>query len=249
MWLSLIRNTEWSQFLDLASPSFFEVLPARAVASQLKELFSNLTSSARARTVRSQTADRLQRAQVGVSLVPLSEGAPTDSGGPEVRQANGEAVLRLYFEQLFRSDVALLDLRGERFSSQSPGELQWDPKPLYVEWESTFLTNVRNLYRGFYGGNDELFRTAILELQLKPAEEIFRRHFGQGEQRSVPFRLSDFQRTFHEAFVRCRDAGNVLHPNFIPLGLYLTSLYGHLEKLNQTFDVRASIERVLALPT
>ncbi len=52
------------------------------------------------------------------------------------------------------------------------------------------------------------------------------------------FEAKHFHATFHEVFVRCRDAGATLHRNFLALGLHLACLYDALESLAVTFDVR-----------
>lgn len=41
--LRSLRGSEWSQLADHVSPSFFEVLPARTLWRQARELGGNLT--------------------------------------------------------------------------------------------------------------------------------------------------------------------------------------------------------------
>ena len=69
---------------------------------------------------------------------------------------------------------------------------------------------------------------------------VFRQHFGSGDQRSVTFSLAHFRSTFHETFLICKREGVRLSAEFVSLGLMLACLYEHLEKLNADFDVRAA---------
>jgi hypothetical protein len=91
---------------------------------------------------------------------------------------------------------------------------------------------------------DDVFDEALRRLDLDAARDVFLAHFGDGEQRSVRFRTESFHASFHEAFVRCRDAGRSLHPDFVALGIYLACLYDGLEALERPFDVRAAYEKV-----
>jgi hypothetical protein len=45
------------------------------------------------------------------------------------------------------------------------------------------------------------------------------------------FRLQDFRDSFHKIFVSCKQNKTSLHPEFLPLGLLLFSLYEHAEEL------------------
>ncbi|MFL5320670.1 MAG: hypothetical protein ACJ790_13495 [Myxococcaceae bacterium] len=243
MWLNLVRNTEWATFIDLVSPSFFEVLPPTALSGQAKELISNYVSRARFLRVREEIAASLDATALGVDM---RSALPKNASNTELtdfeKQARGDAVLRLFFHQLFSSDTAVLDLRSRSFAADET-RLVWNPSPLFVRWEPDFLPPLRDLYVGFYSDDAARFRSGLEALKLTAAEDVFRQHFG-GQSGVVQFRLADFQKSFHQAFVRCREAGSRLHGNFLPLGLFLACLYEHLEKLGQPLDVRAAFERV-----
>jgi hypothetical protein len=119
---------------------------------------------------------------------------------------------------------------------------------VYVRWDPEFLAAVRDLYGGYYLGETARFDAAIDRLSLQPARDVFLSHFGGGDQREVRFERSTFVHTFHDAFIACRDASAApggaarapLHGNFLALGLYLATLYEHLERLGLEFDVRAA---------
>lgn len=240
MWLSLVRNTEWSAFLDMVSPSLFDVLPPSALRGQAKELISNYV-----------TRPRFIRVREDVAALVESSGLPITMRGAlpkrtelteQQKRGRAEAVLRLFFHQLFRTDTPLLDLRFRSFSAEDSGRLVWNPAPLYLKWEPDFLPHARDLYLGLYGEDDQRFRDALEALSLTPAEDILRAHFGRD---GGTFSLADFQKSFHQAFVKCRDAGMRLHGNFLPFGLSLASLYEHLEALAVKLDVSAAMRSQL----
>lgn len=165
-------------------------------------------------------------------------GAPLDA---QARRRQGDAALRLYFRQILRWDEVVVDLRAAAFRS-SGADLSWSPRPLWARWDPRFRDGLRELYRGFYAGDDQRFRAGLGALGMLAGEDVFRATFGGDDQRRVAFTVKGFQRTFHQVFVRCRDAGDELPGGVLPLGLTLGCLYQQLETLGGTYDVRAAFE-------
>ncbi|MGZ6078000.1 MAG: hypothetical protein ACXWK6_09355, partial [Myxococcaceae bacterium] len=139
--LELLRKTEWLLFVDLVSPSFFEVLPGRV----LRQEFARLSSSTRDRA-----GFAALRAARGPGLAPLglawtertSESAPPlDDEAP---RREGHAALRLYFHQLLHWDEVVVDQRAAAFRSPG-GAVQWGPRPLWTRWEPPFRDGVRDV--------------------------------------------------------------------------------------------------------
>lgn len=234
-----LRGTEWAQLLDYVSPSFFDVLPARAIWKQLREIGGNVGNG-----------DRVQAARQSVEAALAEIGHPVRVGGEAPaglraldqldeaqRSARGQRALEIYFSQIAGDAPTLVDLRAATFAGGGD-DLHWNPRPLLVEWDPAFQSALRDLYGGFYRDDDPRFRAALAELGIGAAEDVFREHFGADDQRAVRFKAAAFQATFHEVFVRCRDAGVSLHHNFLALGIYLGCLYDHLEALHLPFDVR-----------
>jgi hypothetical protein len=242
--LRSLRGTEWSQLADYVSPSFFEVLRAGQILSQVKELVGNARDRAGFESAAGRSAEALSGRGIPVSIQPDWPGgaeplAPEDA---PARRELGQRVLETYFGQLAGASSALLDLRAARFTG-SVDEPVWSPQPFWIEWDPGFLSGIRDVYAGFYGDDEERFQAGLSSLDLTPAGEVFREHFGTGDQRAVRFEARHFHATFHEAFVRCREAGVTLHRNFLALGIYLACLYDHLESLGQAFDVRDAYAR------
>jgi hypothetical protein len=247
MVLRTLRGTEWSQLGDYVSPSFFEVLPARALWAQLRELGGNARDgrgfAVAARAVETHLASLGSPVRIGGEGDGAAPGLDAlDEAG---RRARGQRVLEVYFAQLVGAPATILDLRASRFEGRAD-DLHWRPRPLWLRWEPDFLEGLRDLYAGFYDGDDARFRAALAALGLSAAEDVFREHFGGDDQSAVRFEAATFQATFHEAFVRCRDEGTRLHRNFLALGIYLGCLYDHLEALGLAFDVRAAWQRASA---
>lgn len=232
----LVAGTEWSHFTDYLSPSFFDVVPARELRRVLGTLSGNYMRPRRFRDVVQTRDEHLARARVPVSLGP-------DRVPPAVEGGIGDAILELYFHQIYAGDTAILDVRSNAFRPNADG-LRWRPASIYLQWDPEFLDALRRLYRGYYGGDEREFEGALAHLRLEPARDIFLSHFGSGDQREVAFDMATFHDTFHEAFVACREGGEQLHGDFIGLGLYLATLYEHLESVGGAWDVRAAWARV-----
>lgn len=223
---------------DFVSPSFFDVLPARTLWTEGRRLLG----SRRDRAGFDELVERLRPVVSGEPVgIEIVDSLP--ASGPEEPALRGEAILRLYFAQIAHLDAVALDLRHANFAS-ADGRLLWKPRPLFTTWTPAFTQGVRDLYAGFYFGDDALFHDAAGRLDLTPAVDLFIEQFGDGDQRSVTFEQEAFKASFHRVFVRCREAGNTLDPGFIGLGLMLGSLYEHLSTLGVPLDVRGAFEAV-----
>jgi hypothetical protein len=232
----VVRGTEWRQLVDVATPAFFHVLPGKALRGAVRGLVGRWRDHAGFLALRAERAESLAAASIPVRLGGLDQ-----SSDPASARERGEWLLQLYFHQLLVDDRAILDLRAKRFSPVAEG-LAWDPKPLWVRWDPGFLGGLREIYGGFYASDDAAFSRGLERLGIDCARETFLEHFGGGDQRAVRFEMAKLTDTFHRTFVKCREAGAVLHADFVPLGLYLAALYEHLETLGGDFDVRGAWE-------
>ncbi|MDJ0848192.1 MAG: hypothetical protein QNK04_07440 [Myxococcota bacterium] len=242
MLVGAVRGTEWSQFLDYVTPSFFDVVGVRDLLSQGQEMAANLANGRGFRELQGAHTRTLAAREIPVRIGV----SPGEAGSPDDPRALGQRILEVYFAQLFAGDTAILDLRADGWAWPSGEEApSWRPRALWVRWEPGFLDAVRDLYRGFYQEDDARFEEGLRALRLEPAGEVLRAHFGEGDQRAVRFESRVFHSSFHEVFLRCRDEGVSLHRNFLALGLYLACLYDGLEELGP-LDVRDAFERATA---
>jgi len=246
--LRWVRGTEWRWFLDFASPAFFDVMPLGSLSSAVRGLLRGTADADGFRRARVETEKRLRERGIGVRLRPTEAvDWPADSAvlAPEARRALGQRALEIYFAQLFAGDTSLLDLRAGRLAPADDGDVLWAPRAAWVHWDRGFLAALRDLYAGFYRDDEARFARGVSALGLEAAAPALRAHFGSGDQRAVRFATAEFQASFHEVFVRCRDAGATLHADFLPLGIALACLYDGLEALGMPLDVRDAFERAV----
>ena len=235
-----LRGSSWSRFFAYASPALFDVIPARDLISQSRELFSNRRDAESFNQVRDKIGGLLQRSELDVELTDGPR-APGETGLADLPESNrqqaGQRILEIYFMQVFAGPEALLDLRGEKFTRSEQGGLRWRPGALYVHWEPEFLQGVRSLYTGFYLGDEAQFEVALRLLQIEGSGGLLRNLLGQDDPRRARFSTKTFHTNFHELFVSFRDRGLAIHRNFLPLGVCLMSLYDSLDALGVELDV------------
>ena len=235
-----LRGSSWSRFFAYASPALFDVIPARDLISQSRELLSNRRDAESFNQVREKIGGLLQRSELDVELTDGPR-APGETGLADLPESNrqqaGQRILEIYFMQVFASPEALLDLRGEKFTRSEQGGLRWRPGALYVHWEPEFLQGVRSLYTGFYLDDEAQFEVALRLLQIEGSGGLLRNLLGQDDPRRARFSTKTFHTNFHELFVSFRDRGLAIHRNFLPLGVCLMSLYASLDALGVELDV------------
>lgn len=158
----------------------------------------------------------------------------------------GETVLRLYFAQLKNPEGLCLDLRPRHFKFAG-NSLVFSPNNIWFSFREEFRVGLMNLYRGFYFDDDELFEQALKTIGLtknlsskedEELKELFRKHFGPGDQEEVVFDLDHFKESFYELFKFFMDHEVALEKDFMFLGIYLVGLYMNLENLNVPLNVR-----------
>ena len=241
MLANILRNTEWKQLTSFVSPAFFDVLPPRKLYRRARALLMARDAPAYKAAV---TARRAALRALPLSIVIAEQADKTPPVDDGLGQgANGERIVTLYFQQLFDHADTLLDLRTSSLRDQQQG-LVWSPAAWVAHWDPAFIKALRDVYRGFYANQDATFRRGLAALDLAACEDLFREHFGS-DQRAHVFRTKEFVATFHKVFLRCRDHGIELHPDFLALGIYLACLHDALDARGQPVDVRACFERVV----
>lgn len=237
----ILGSGQLGKLASFVSPAFFDVMPARALFSRAKQLLA-------------QSRDRtgFQRAleQRAVALAPVMPQLrildATAAGQPATGSAADDAwrasqIAELYFRQLFSPGPTLLDLRASSFTREASG-LRWRPAAWVAEWSADFIEPLREIYRGFYARDDAQFRRGLAALSLSHSEDLFRAQFG-GDQAQVQFRVPEFIDIFQQVFQRCKAQRTTLHPDFLPLGIYLAALYDHEQELAVPVDVAQAFVR------
>ncbi|MCO4753394.1 MAG: hypothetical protein KC478_02875 [Bacteriovoracaceae bacterium] len=164
----------------------------------------------------------------------------------------GEIVLQLYFSQLNNPEGLNLDLRAKHFEWIN-GPLLYSPSNVWFKLREDFRQGLLDLYRGFYHNDDELFDIGLKRIGLSKnltqqedaqLKELFKKHFGPGDQDKVVFELEHFKESFYELFKFFMDHEVSLEKDFMFLGIYLVGLYMNLEKLSVAINVRKSFLQV-----
>ncbi len=254
---TLIEGMDLWQFRDMVSPVFFSLFPPRVLFQEARQLFTNYRNPAGFAEVRLASASVLKRADVlvtlahppGCLLTPSSPRSGVAALSPQMRRERGQAVLRLYFAQLWLAPTPpLLDLSLHAFESDSNGAaLTWDPQPLYAAWQPEFRAALHDLYRGFYRDDQAAFARGTRALRVTPARAVLLEHFAQRNE--VTFSVRQFHDAFHQVFTCCARERAQLPPEFLTFGLCLATLHQHLEQLGVELDVRQAYDRVERLRT
>jgi len=236
----ILASGQLGKLASFVSPAFFDVMPAKALWSRGRALVAGTRNHAAFRHAVAERSNELSACLPQIELVADRKSASTGPHAAMPPEQRAGIVTELYFHQLFHGKTALLDLRGASFTPA--GEcLIWHPAAWQGEWAPDFIAALRDLYRGFYAKDDAMFQRGLRALSLEQSEDLFRKHFGSDG--FVAFRTVDFVDTFHQVFERCKKYGVALHPDFLPLGIYLAALYDHLEDLAVAVDVAAAFER------
>ena len=238
-------RSEWKSILSLA-PSALAMFRARDIAHQTLDLVSNGTDNTRFMSVLIRAQADLRAARVPI-LVKQHRAhrqlvLPSDLKRRK-RRWLGQLALELYFMQLFRSDSAILDLSPSRLGVADTGDAVWYPLPLYAQWDPDFLQAVRDMYAGFFLGENQRLGDGLKKLGLGSAGERLLQHLGEDNQRCVRFSVTRLQSTLREISTARTNADGALHRNFIAFGIYATSLHELLESLDLVFDVRSAFMR------
>jgi len=235
---TLLRQTDLGDLLSLVSPSLFDVVSVPGVLRRGRQVLKESKTTWPQR--REHTSAGLP---ASVRLVRRLDGLDPDRR-PDP-QSVGDAILTVYFTQLLWDRPTVLDLRASAWGA-APGGMQWAPAPTTVVWDPAFIDAMRGVYRGFYEGDNELFEDSLARLSLRGAADLFRAHFGGGDQRSVAFDRRTFVQSFGAIFEHCKQSGVTLHEDFVLLGAYLAGLYDSLSDLGVELDVRAAYDTARA---
>lgn len=244
----LIQGTDFRRFLDFVTPAFFDVMPARKLfgtATELLRSYRDKSAFTGAVEHRRRTLEADGHAvQVAPERARLAR--DLDRLGDEERRAVGQAALEIYFHQLFEPEgPTLLNLSAERFTHDGERAV-WVPGPGTFEWPPQFRAALADVYRAFYIEGGKPLEEALEPLDLGPAAELFREHFGSGDQRAVEFEVEKFVDAFHQVFLCCKKNGIRLDPAFLALGIYLATLYETLEATGLPLDAKGAFEKVHA---
>jgi hypothetical protein len=253
----ILGSGQLGKLASFVSPAFFDVMPARALWSRGKALLADTRNTNKIRELVSERSQMLATTMPALRLnLPLHVDTPEPSASGRDRTVDAwraSLVAELYFRQLFldrpdgQAAPTLLDLRATSFTTDGK-VLVWSPASWIAEWSPDFIHPLRDIYRGFYQHDDGLFRQGLAQLKLAHSEDLFREQFGAGQDR-VEFHVRSFIDVFQRVFERCKKHKTNLHPDFLPLGIYLAALYDHLQELGIAVNVADAFTRATTSPS
>lgn len=238
----ILGSGQLGKLASFVSPAFFDVMPARAMLRRAKTLLADSRDEAKLRHIVTERAAALSPDMPELQLRLSSSGvSATKPQNAEIATWQGSLVVELYFRQLFLDGPALLDLRAASFRIGDK-TLVWSPTAWIADFAPEFIGPLREIYLGFYRHDDAVFRHGLAQLNLSHSEDLFRQQFGEGQDH-VLFQVRAFIDVFHRVFERCRQHKTSLHPDFLPLGIYLAALYDHEQELGVAVDVSGAFAK------
>ncbi|MBC7712453.1 MAG: hypothetical protein H7177_03895 [Rhizobacter sp.] len=166
--------------------------------------------------------------------------------GENLKFSHGEMILKLYFLQIMKGQKIFLDFRPKHFSG-AENKIQWNPGGLWAEMDQEFSEGIRNVYRGYYNNDDQLFAQGMIESGLVKKEwdeskksevvEVFKKHFSNGRGEKIAFDMDVFKESFAQIFKTLVKNKIELDKNFLYLGIMLVTLYITLDQIGGSYDV------------
>ena len=225
------------EILPYISPRIFDLMDIPMVAMNMGKLSYQYLFSKGVSDIKDNLKENLPE---GISFDELA-------GEPKSKKEIGEALLELYFYQVLSGKKIFIDLRPSCFEKMNGG-VKWTPNGLHCQLDNSFQMGLSQLYQGFYEDDYALYERGLFAIGLlndqdsedtkKEMMSIFNNHFGEGDQESVKFEMKHFTDSFHQVFDKIFYQQKRLSEDFVYLGIYLVTLYLHLEKLDTPLNVR-----------
>jgi predicted unusual protein kinase regulating ubiquinone biosynthesis (AarF/ABC1/UbiB family) len=219
---------EYRPLLSVISPAAFSVVEWKQLLKEAPTLLRRFNKSDGFEKISNQLE----------ALWPLASRDPKNLG---------EAVLQLYFAQIFNREGLFLDLRRKNFGTDKQQLVSFLPNGFWIQWQEPFRLGLLDIYKGYYEGQPELLDRGLTQVGLIHAKmskekisevrEMLLSHIG-GNYKQQQFLVSDFTASF-EKFFKFLLANKIrLNADFLYLGIYLASLYHCLQDVGGTYDVQ-----------
>jgi hypothetical protein len=210
------------------------------------ELVSELPKLSR-RVIKKEGFETLfdeQKNFLGPSLLQLTL---SPQNGYRVTKRSAETLLELYFTQLFSPHGLFLDLRSHHFGLNEE-KLMWHPSGLWTKFDENFRMGLLDVYEGFYLHNDEKYLDGLKRIGLIAEDwsdedkirlsELFSAQFGSAKTESMSFNLEDFKNSILKTSNFMLSKKVNISKDFLYLGIYLVTMYAHLEQTSEKLAVR-----------
>jgi predicted unusual protein kinase regulating ubiquinone biosynthesis (AarF/ABC1/UbiB family) len=168
-------------------------------------------------------------------------------------QAAAEAILTLYFAQLFSPHGLFLDLRPNHLDMQHD-QLRWHPTGLWTKFSKEFYQGLYDIYDGFYQDNEALYHQGLLKLGLVSPDwsqeeriklaELFKAQFGSSLEEGMIFELDAFKDSLLKVAHFLLEKRVKISTDFLYLGIYLVTMYSAMEKTKVKINVKQTYLKV-----
>lgn len=165
----------------------------------------------------------------------------------EVSGDAAEKVLELYFTQIFSPHGLFLDLRAQHFTWDGH-ELHWHPTGLWTKFDESFRLGLIDVYDGFYLQDGKRYEEGLKKIGLMneewPSEdkiqlsELFKAQFGRAQEGDMVFNLEEFRDSIMKLSDFMLNKKVMISKDFLYLGIYLVTLYSHLEQGSPSIAVK-----------
>jgi hypothetical protein len=239
----------FGSLLDYISPSAFDVIDWTSALKKSGTVSRELIFETSVLRLKEQMGPFLPTGVVFTSS-KLTQSQERDGQRRENSNPLGQKLLEIYFLQIFTGQEVFLDLRKERFSAVEAQDIKWNPNGLWYKFSDDFIHGIRALYKGFYADSNESLQAGLLQLGLcstsmsteakRELMALLEGHFGQGKSAPMTFRVSHFMNSFDSLFLFLKKHKLKLSEDFLFLGVYILTLYMHLESLGDAFDAASA---------
>lgn len=165
--------------------------------------------------------------------------SPLIHEGYKVNKETAEKCLHLYFAQLYSEDGLFLDLRPQHFINDAP-DLKWHPSGLWTVLDEDFRLGLLEVYEGFYLEKEDVYFKGLKRIGLIADDwseqdryklgELFRAQFGASLTSEMSFSLEHFRSSIIKLTDFLLKKKVKITKDFLYLGIYLVTLYSHLEQ-------------------
>lgn len=165
----------------------------------------------------------------------------------QVTKWSGERLLELYFAQLFSPEGLFIDLRSIHFHCDRPW-LCWHPTGLWTKFSDEFRQGLLEVYEGFYLEDEDKYHSGLRSIGMlndkwsdqdkKRLSDLFKAQFGSALTSEMNFDLDHFRSAIlrMSEFMLKKEVN--ISKDFLYLGIYLVTLYDHLEEGHLKYPVK-----------
>lgn len=157
-------------------------------------------------------------------------------------------ILRFYFAQLISAEVVSIDLRRSNFIFEASHWRSLGSNTNYA-FKTDFQLALTSIYKKFFHHSDESIIPDLTTLGLiqedwqdvhkEEFEKLFFEHFYSGDVENMHFDFKQMLSSFSKIFLYLKSKKSIVPTPFAFLGLYLSTLYYTLGRLEQPINLKA----------